>query len=117
MKKLDNVIDKHSLPITCNSKILQHIVDIQTKSYINKTKSLSVSLDDELYNLFGKETCVLVNQKCYCLEYNNLTYNVFTKKGKGTSIEVNLTYEDLNKRKNVKNILEFLKELYKSINK
>lgn len=56
------------------------------------------------------------NFKIWTLKFNNLTYNIFTAKNKGTSIEINdVDHEDIRLGKYDKEIIEFLTELQKEI--
>lgn len=55
--------------------------------------------------------------KVWIIEYNDISYNIFTTKNKGTSIEiVGYDYEDINSGVKEKEIIEFIEQLYKSIN-
>jgi hypothetical protein len=119
MKKVKRLITPQSTPINNNPNILKWLVDCQTNSYPNN-KNLSKNLLKELTEIFGKPNKSLkleVNTKLYIIEYNKLTFNIFTAKGKGTSIEIcKSNYEDIRTGKHEKEIIEFLKELYTKIN-
>ena len=111
---------KDSTPITNNKDILEWLVNNSLESYENKQKNLSQSLILELTDLFGPPTKKLRLEfltSLWCLNFKDVTFNVFTAKGKGTNIEIcNYDYKDINKgvRKDI--ILEFLKELHTLIN-
>lgn len=55
--------------------------------------------------------------KVWILEYNGLIFNIFTSKGKGTSVEIcGYDYDDIRTGINEKEIIEFLEELHRLIN-
>lgn len=112
---------KNSVPVWNNTALLQWSVDNITKSFINNEKSLTHNLVAELEQLFGKCNKALRLEfytRLWVLEYKGLTFNVYSAKGKGTSIEIcEFSYEDVRGGKRNSDIIEFLEELYKEINK
>ena len=118
--KVKKMFLEDSVPITNNPKILKWLVDNQTSSYINNQKNLSKNLLSELEETFGnsnKSMRLEFMTKVWILEYNGLTFNVFTAKGKGTSVEIcGYDYDDIRTGKNEKEIIEFLEELHRLIN-
>ncbi len=130
-----NIIDD-SIPITNNFNILEWLVDCQQNSYINNQKNLSQNLLKELEEIFGSSNKSLRLEfmtKVWILEYNGLTFNVFTAKGKGTSIEIcGYDYKDIAGRSETllqgvrvtrplkvtieREIIKFLEELHRLIN-
>lgn len=116
------VFNKNSIPVSCNASILQWMVDNQVKSYENSKKNLLQNLIDELTNIFGNPNKTLRLEfmtKLWILKFNDLIFNVFTAKNKGTSIELcNYSYDEITNNNQLKNnIIEFLSELHKLINK
>lgn len=115
------VFNKNSVPVTNNSDILKWLVDCQTNSYLNKQKNLSQNLVDELTSIFGSSNKTLrleFMMKVWILQYKDLTFNIFTAKGKGTYIEiVGYSYDDINKKIKQNDIIKFLEELHSLINK
>jgi hypothetical protein len=114
------VIDHGSVPVSNNPNILKWLVDCQTHSYLNGQKNLSKNLLDELENIFGpsnKSLRLEFATKVWVLEYNGLTFNVFTAKGKGTSIEIcGFDYDDIRTGSREFEIISFLEELHRLIN-
>jgi hypothetical protein len=110
----------NSCPVTNNLNVLKWLIDCQIKSYQNKKKNLSKNLLTELKDLFGNSNTSLKLEfftKVWILKYNELTFNVFTAKGKGTSIEiVGYDYEDIRNGEKETEIIKFLEELYSLIN-
>lgn len=119
--KADIQILKDSLPVTSNPHILQWVADCQAKSFLNNKKSLSQNLSVELESLFGPPNTTLRLEnltKVWILECEGLTFNVFTAKNKGTSIEIcDHSYEDLQSKVSKYGMIKFLKELHNLINK
>jgi len=115
------IVLKNSVPVTNNTEILQYIIDIQMDSYKNGKKCLSTNLLEELNREFGKPNKRLRLEflnSVWCLNFKGIDYNVFSAKGKGTSIEVcGLSYDDIRNGIHKEEIKEFLYELYKKINK
>lgn len=110
----------NSVPIG-NSKVgLQKLVDNMTLAYKSNKKNISKTIDTELENKFGKHHLRKRFEfltKIWFLDYNNITFVVFTAKNKGTTIEINnVTYDDVRNGKYDDTIVSFIDELYKLIN-
>jgi len=120
INKVKRIIVDNSVPITNNPNILKWLVDCQTNSYRNNQKNLSQNLLKELEETFGSSNKSLRLEfmtKVWILEYNGLIFNVFTAKGKGTSIEIcDFDYEDIRTGTNEEEIIKFLDELHRLIN-
>ena len=120
INKVNRIVLKDSVPVTNNPNILKWLVDCQTNSYRNNHKNLSQNLLKELEEIFGSSNKSLRLEfmtKVWILEYNGLIFNIFTAKGKGTSVEVcGYDYDDIRTGTNEKEIIEFLEELHKLIN-
>ena len=120
INKVNRIVLEDSVPVTNNPNILKWLVDCQTNSYRNNHKNLSQNLLKELEEIFGSSNKSLRLEfmtKVWILEYNGLIFNVFTAKGKGTSVEVcGYDYDDIRTGTNEKEIIEFLEELHKLIN-
>ena len=120
INKVKRIVLEDSVAVTNNPNILKWLVDCQTNSYLNNQKNLSQNLLKELEEIFGNSNKSLRLEfmtKVWILEYNGLTFNVFTAKGKGTSVEIcGYDYDDIRTGTNEKEIIEFLEELHKSIN-
>lgn len=120
MKQLSQLVISSSTPITSNPKILNTIVDIQTDAYRKGLKNISSNLIDELTILFGNPNkCLRLEYltKVWIVEYNDISYNIFTAKNKGTSIEiVGYDFRDINRGVKEKEIIEFIEKLYNAIN-
>lgn len=120
INKVKRIVLEDSVPVTNNPNILKWFVDCQTNSYLNNQKNLSQNLLKELEETFGNSNKSLRLEfmtKVWILRYNSLTFNVFTAKGKGTSVEIcGYDYDDIRTGKNEKEIIEFLEELHKLIN-
>lgn len=118
--KVDKIVLQDSVPITNNPNILKWLVSCQTNAYLNKQKNLSKNLLIELEDIFGKSNKSLRLEfmtKVWILEFNGLTFNVFSAKGKGTSIEIcGYDHEDILKGTKEEDIIKFLEELYRLIN-
>ena len=95
-------------------------VDCQKNSYSNGQKNLSQNLLMELENKFGSPNKSLRLEfitKVWVLEYEGLTFNVFTSKGGGTSIEiVGYESEKINFGTKEKEIIKFLEQLHSLTN-
>ena len=119
--KLDRIIVRNSTPVINNRDILQWMVDNQLESYRQGKKNLAKNLLSELTNEFGPANEGLRLEfmtKVWVLEYKELIFNVFTAKGKGTSIEVcGMSDEEIRNGVNQEEIIEFLSELHSIINK
>lgn len=118
--KTKGITLKSSTPVMNCPGVLQFIVDIQKKSYEEDMKNLSKNLIEELSLLFGepnKRLRLEYNTKVWCLKFKELEFNIFTSKGKGTSIELCTTFDDIRTGSYKDEIIEFLTELHKSINK
>lgn len=112
-----NVLED-SIPVINNPNILKWLVDCQINSYLNNQKNLSKNLLKELEYFFGNSNKSLRLEfmtKVWILEYNKL---IFTSKGKGTSVEIcGCDYDDIRTGTKEKEIVEFLEELHRLINK
>jgi len=133
IKKVNEMIDTDSIthvigkkindsvPVTNSRKISQWFVDNSMSSHKEGHISLLKNLITELTELFGvynKGMRLEFLTKVWILKYKDLTFNIFTAKGKGTSIEVcDLKYEDIRNGKYENEIIEFLQKLYELINK
>jgi len=99
INKVRKVILDDSVPISNNRNLMEWLVNCQTKSHLNKQKNLSKNLLVELESIFGSSNKSLRLEfmtKVWVLEYNGLVFNVFTAKGKGTSIEIcGYEYKDI----------------------
>jgi hypothetical protein len=115
-----NVV-KDSVPVTNNKEIMEYMIDIQMKSYKNDEKNLTSNLIDELTSEFGvpnKTMRLEYNTKLWFLEFKGNNYNIFTAKGKGTGIEIcGLSYEEVRNGIKKEEIMEFLDELHRIVNK
>ena len=120
INKVKRIVIDDSVPITNNPNILKWLVDCQTNSYRNNQKNLSQNLLKELEETFGSSNKSLRLEfmtKVWILEYNGLTFNVFTSNGKGTSIEIcGDDYEGIRTGTNEEEIIKFLDELHRLIN-
>lgn len=114
------IFNKNSVPVQNNINISNWFIKNSMTSYREGHIGLLKNLISELTELFGKSNKTLRLEfmtKVWILKYKNLTFNVFTAKGKGTSIEVcNLDYEDIRSGKYEAEIIEFLEKLYNLIN-
>ena len=91
INKVKRIVLEDSVAVTNNPNILKWLVDCQTNSYLNNQKNLSRNLLKELEEIFGsskKSLRLEFMTKVWILEYNGLIFNVFTAKGKGTSVEI-----------------------------
>ena len=120
INKTDKVILERSTPVASNPVILKWLVNCQVVSYENNKKNLSQNLLSELNNVFGnpnKSLRLEFMTKVWILKYGDLTFNVFTAKGKGTSIEIcNYSSDDIRTGAKEQEIIQFLEELHKLIN-
>lgn len=120
ISKLNSIILKNSVPVSNNPNILKWLVDCQTNSYLNKQKNLSQNLLVDLEEIFGSSNKSLRLEfmtKVWVLEYDGLVFNLFTAKGKGTSIEIcGYTHDEIRLGEKQSEIIEFLQELHKIIN-
>ncbi len=118
--KADNINRPDSIPVTNNSKILGIIVDLQMKAFEDQKISLSRNLSNQLTVIFGKNTSSFTSEfrhKIWTLKYKDLLFNIFCSNG-GTNIEIcNFSHSQINKGESESDIIEFLNELYKLINK
>lgn len=91
----------------------------QMKSYKNSEKNLLRNIIDDLNSNFGEPNKALkleFNTKVWILKYKDLTFNVFTSKGGGTSIELcNYSDEQVRKGEREEDIIDFLTELHKKL--
>ena len=120
INKVKKIVIDDSVPVNNNPNILKWLVDCQTNSHLSDEKSLSQNLLKELEDLFGpsnKSLRLEFMTKVWILEYNGLVFNVFTAKGKGTSIEIcGYDYEDIRTGTKEEEIISFLEELHRLIN-
>jgi len=118
--KINLPVRKNSVTIANNPTLLKQLVDYDMEAYRNKEKGLSHNLIEELTYLFGGQNVTLRLEsmtKLWILEYKDLIFNVYSAKGKGTSIEIcGYTSEDIRIGKRQKDISEFLENLYALIN-
>ena len=103
--------NKNSVPVTNNANILNWFVTKhQTDCFKDKRKSLMSDLRTELFDAFGRQDITITYEfrnKLWTLMYNDLTFNVYSASGKGTSIEVcDLTYEQVNSGEKEKEIIQ-----------
>lgn len=120
ISKLNSIILKNSVPVSNNPNILKWLVDCQINSYLNKQKNLSQNLLVDLEKIFGpsnKSLRLEFMTKVWVLGYNELVFNIFTAKGKGTSIEIcGYTHDKIRQQEKESEIIGFLQELHKMIN-
>jgi hypothetical protein len=118
--KIKKTILPLSSPITNNAQILGWLVDNQVNSYKSSQKNLLRNLIDDLTHIFGDPNKVIrleFNNEVWILRYKDLTFNIFTSKGGGTSIELcNYSDEQIRSGERQEDIIDFLKELHKKIN-
>lgn len=88
--------------------------------HIKIKKNLSQNILKELELNFGKPNKSIRLEflnNVWILKYNELTFNIFSTKGKGISIEIcGYNYDDIRTGLKEKEIIEFLEELHKLIN-
>jgi hypothetical protein len=110
-----------SVPVGNNINILTWIVNQSMLGYQFNHKSLAADLRSELESAFGKQNITKVfgyRTKIWVLEFKDLTFNVFSAPTKGTNIEiVDMSYTDMHQGKRCEDIIEFLEQLSKLINK
>jgi len=108
-----------SIPTSNNRKILNWMVDNITYSYKNNMTSLSCNMVDELTAIYGKQNKTVTYEyrtKIWVLQYGDLTFNIYTAKKRGTSIEIcDFTYDDIISKR-TDDIINFLETLHKLIN-
>jgi hypothetical protein len=118
--KVDSKKILDSVPVQNNRDISDWFIKDSMKSYREGHIGLLKNLISELTELFGpynKGLRLEFLTKLWVLKYKFLIFNVFTAKGKGTSIEVcDMTHDDVRIGKNEKEIIEFLEELHKIVN-
>lgn len=108
--------NRNSVPVTNNRNILDWFVNKhQLNCFKEKRKSLMSDLRSELFDTFGKQDVTITGEfrnKLWTLKFNDLTFNVYSASGKGTSIEVcDLSYEQVRNGEKEKEIIQFLIEL------
>lgn len=112
--------NKNSVPVQNNINISNWFIKNSMTAYREGHIGLLKNLISELTELFGKSNKTIRLEfmtRVWILKYKNLTFNVFTAKGKGTSIEVcDFDYEDIRNGKYEAEIIEFLEKLYNLIN-
>jgi len=107
----------NSIPVTNSRKVLDWIVNTQFKTEKNLMQNLIVELT-ELFGTYNRGLRLEFLTKLWILKYKDITFNVFTAKGKGTSIEiVDQEFEDIRFGKKDKEIIEFLEKLTILVNK
>lgn len=120
IEKINNITLNNSIPIVNNPNILEKIIYFQTYSYENNKKNLSKNLIKEMERIFGNSNKSLRLEfltKVWILKYDDIIFNLFTAKNKGTSIEiVGYNHEDIRKGVKEKEIINFIEELYNLIN-
>lgn len=120
ISKVDTKKINNSTSITNNRFILDWMVTNQTECYITKKKTLSSDLLIELDREFGKHNKSMRLEfltKIWVLEYKGHTFNVFSAKKKGTTIEIcNCSFADIFMGDHNTIIIEFLTELSNRIN-
>ena len=115
LKIQDKIKIDWSTPVTSSHDILSWIVENSMESYEQGQKNLTQNLLQELEQLFGPPNRHLKFEfptKLWILEYQDLVFNVFTAKTKGTSIELVGDSLDGEEEK----IIDFLKELHQKVN-
>jgi len=105
-----------SVPVTNSAKILSWMVEThQITCLKEKRPSLMSDLRQKLFDIFGKQDTTITfefRNKLWTLKHNDLTFNVYSAAGKGTSIEIcNFTYDEINSGLKDIEIIEFLTEL------
>jgi len=110
-----------SIKVENNRNILNWFVDVQQLMAIKSGgKLLTNDLREELTTLFGKriKTIQLENRtSIWILKYDDLTFNIYSAKNRGTDIEIcNVEYDQVNDKKLENKIINFLTELNKLIN-
>ena len=93
------------IPITNNSKILGFLCD---------NPILLKSHNDKYTELFGKAKRFHIfnyYQNKFTTIFNGIEYDIYSKKGKGTSIEINANFDDVWKGKYNDDIIGFLNDL------
>jgi hypothetical protein len=120
MNKIITQEIQNSIPLQNNFEILSFMVDNFKDAYVNNKKNLSSYLAEDLTRIFQKHNKILMlekSTKVWVISYEDLTFNIFTAKGKGTNYEViGEDYKILQKKEIKEKCLTFLKELYKKIN-
>jgi len=115
--QVNMLFKKNSVPVMNSPRILQWMVDNQTESYKLKKKCLSANISEELTKIFGKQNTTITlefRHKVWILKLagDKQVFNVFSAKGKGTSIEIcDATYDDVNSGKYNSQIRMFLETL------
>ena len=97
------------------------MADNITKTIRNNQKPLSATLIDEFTSLFGSPNKIKKFEfltRVWILKYNDLIFNVYSAKTKGTSIEIiGYSYDDIRSGKRQKDIILFLEKLSALVNK
>jgi hypothetical protein len=107
----------NSIPVTNSRKVLDWIVNTQFKTEKNLMQNLIVELT-ELFGPHNRGLRLEFLTKLWILKYNDITFNVFTAKGKGTSIEiVDQDWDNIRFGNKDKEIIEFLEKLTVLVNK
>lgn len=107
----------NSIPVTNSRKVLDWIVNTQFKTKKNLMQNLIVELT-ELFGPYNRGLRLEFLTKLWILKYKDIIFNVFTAKGKGTSIEiVDQDFDDIRFGKKDKEIIEFLEKLTVLVNK
>ena len=109
-----------SSPVANSRKVMDYMCDLITDGIKNDKKLLTDHLAHELKTLFGKHVGSLRGeffQRIWTLDYLGLSYNIYTAKGKGTSIELQgISSEEIRNGAYDERIIAFLDELYTQIN-
>ena len=118
--KIESYIKKDSVPISNNRVILGQLIEYDMEAYRNNEIGLTNNIIEELTTLFGKHNKGMRLEfltKLWMLKYKDLIFNVYTAKGKGTSIEIcDYEYDAIRMGERQDDILEFLETLYSLIN-
>ena len=108
-----------SIPVENSRSILNWLCEDSMNGHKNSKKSLSINLDNEFKEFFGKRISYLMLEyptKVWVLHYGEEIYNIFCSK-RGTSIEiVGHFWEEVSSGAFDDKILEFLNALSQHIN-
>lgn len=129
--KFDNVeitqlskkdINKNSTVITNSSAVMDYTVNVlQIKAFENNEKPITQSCISELTEHFGKHNTTFkgseYNTKVWIVEYADLIFEIFTAKGFGTQVVVDLTLDEVQSGKYDDLLKSFSNKLYNILNK
>ncbi len=108
-----------SVPISNNMEILEWFCENISRSFRAEVKTLSDNHTESLKRLFGKANTVKLFEFrtfVFFLDYKGCSFNVFTAKNKGTTIEFVGTYDDVVSGKNNDVFIDFCENLYHLVN-